>query len=99
MSDSYHIPMDSLQRAYQEKLEAQKREWQAKLELLKAKSEKMEGKAKIAFLEQIKRIQEASDSLSAKQKAMQGEGGSWDRFKQEVDKLVQDIKTKFERMK
>ena len=52
--------------AYQEKMDAQLREWSAKIDQLKAKADKAKAEAKIEYYDQI-------EALKAKQKVVQAE--------------------------
>ncbi len=53
-------------QAYQEKLEAQLREWDARLDLLKAKAEAFGADAKIEFETQIAALQQKRHEAQAK---------------------------------
>lgn len=83
----------SLKDAYLEKMEAQLREWGAKIDVLKAKADKAEAGAKIEYMKQL-------DSLKAKRDAAQTKLGeiraageeAWESLKTGVEGAWSELK-------
>lgn len=72
--------------AYQDKIQSELREWQAKIEALKAKADQAEAQQKIKYYQQL-------DSLNTKQQQVQAKldelrsasEGAWEETKAGVD--------------
>ncbi|MEJ2428232.1 MAG: coiled coil domain-containing protein [Deltaproteobacteria bacterium] len=56
--------------AYREKLEAQMREWSAKIDLLKARADKVEAESKIEYKDRIEDIRQRKAALQTKLKEL-----------------------------
>jgi predicted nucleic acid-binding Zn-ribbon protein len=89
-----------LKEAYQEKLEAQLKEWSAKAKELQAKAETAKADAKVE-------LQKHLDSLRAKQEAAQEKlkeikeagAAAWEKTKPGVEKAMADLSSAWERIK
>jgi hypothetical protein len=89
-----------LKEAYQEKIEAQLKEWTAKLHEYKAKADKASADVKIQMYAQI-------DQLKAKKAALQekldetktASGDSWEVLKGGSEKILEEMKNTWEGMK
>jgi predicted nuclease with TOPRIM domain len=89
-----------LKEAYQEKIEAQLKEWSAKITELKAKADKTSADAKIKLyqeLDDLKARKEAAQQKLNEIKAASAE--KWESLKTASDKAVEDLKHKWESIK
>jgi uncharacterized coiled-coil DUF342 family protein len=86
-----------LKEAYHEKLEAQLREWNAKLDQLKARADGAEASVKLEYYKQIESIKAKADVLQAKLKELQESSGeAWESLKGGVERAWTDFKTAIE---
>jgi hypothetical protein len=77
--------METTQEAYKQKMEAQIKEWSARLEVLKAKAEKATAEAKLemhAQAEKLKALEVSAQEHLAKLQA--SAAGTWDTVKADV---------------
>jgi hypothetical protein len=84
---------EDLKKAYQEKMEAQLKEWGNKVEELKIKAEKLSADAKINAVKTIEaiKIKMAAGNENLKQLREAGEG-SWEAVKTKLDAAGENIK-------
>jgi TolA-binding protein len=83
---------------YQQKLEAQLREWQAKLDQLQAKKDQAEADQKIAYKEQIDDLEAKKRALEQKLDELQDAGGdAWEEVKSGTEKAWNDLDAAFSR--
>jgi hypothetical protein len=84
-------------QAYQQKMEAQLDEWSAKIDVLKAKSEKASADAKIQYHQQIENLQnkkaKAQDKLRELKEASEG---AFESLKDGIDSAWDDFKNSLE---
>lgn len=86
-----------LKEAYQEKLEAQLREWTAALEQLKARADRAEADAKIEYYTQIEGVRAKVDAAEAKLRELKASSGeAWETLKGGVEQAWADLKTAVE---
>jgi hypothetical protein len=82
-----------LKEAYQEKIEAQLKEWDAKVEELKAKAQQAKAEAKIRAEEQIQSLLKKRDGISQKLQALKEIGeDKWESLQGGIDQALHDIK-------
>ena len=89
-----------LKEAYQEKMDAQIREWTAKLQEYKAKADMASADAKIQMYQQIDHLRPQVEA--AKQKLSEikvASGESWEALKAGSEKTLEEIKKTWEEMK
>jgi uncharacterized protein YbjQ (UPF0145 family) len=89
-----------LKEAYQEKLEAQIKEWTAKLTEMKAKADQAGADAKIKMYQQIDQLgarKEAAQEKLNEIKAASAE--SWEALKAGSEKALEEMKKTWESMK
>jgi hypothetical protein len=89
-----------LKEAYQEKMEAQLKEWTAKLNEYKAKADKAGADVKIqmyAHIDQLKAKKEALQQKLDEVKAASGD--SWEALKAGSEKILEETKKTWEGMK
>ena len=80
-------------KAYQEKTEAQLKEWSAKIDLLKAKADKAKAEVKIKYYEKIEELRGGQETARQKLQKLKGSGeGAWEELKGGVDKALKDLK-------
>ncbi len=83
----------ALREAYQEKMEAQLREWAVKLEVLKAKTGTAGADLRIEYIRQVEMAQDRLDV--ARRKLDELKGGSdeaWEDFRMGMDKAWRELK-------
>ncbi|MFH1645589.1 MAG: coiled coil domain-containing protein [Candidatus Omnitrophota bacterium] len=84
---------EELKKAYQEKAEAQLKEWGSKLEELKNKTAKLSADAKIKVIERIedlkKRIKEGSENLNQLKNSSES---NWEILKAKIEGTAEGIK-------
>lgn len=86
-----------LKEAYHEQLDAQLREWRAKLDQLKAKADGAEAAAKVEYYKQIESIKEKADVAQARLKELnESSGEAWESLKGGVERAWTDFKTAIE---
>lgn len=86
-----------LKEAYHEQLDAQLREWSAKLDQLKAKADGAEAAAKVEYYKQIESIKAKADVAQAKLKELnESSGEAWESLKGGVERAWTDFKTAIE---
>jgi hypothetical protein len=79
--------------AYREKLEAQMREWSAKIDLLKARADQVEAEAKIEYRNRIEDIRQRKEALQGKLKELQNASdAAWKDIKEGTEKAAADLK-------
>jgi TolA-binding protein len=87
-------------KAYQEKLEAQLKEWSSKMEELKAKAQKATADAKVELEKQIETLRGKQEALQQKLKQIKEAGAeAWEKLKAEADKAVGEAKSLWEKVK
>ena len=91
-------------KAYQEMLEAQLKEWDAKIDLMRAKAEKMQAEVKIEFENQLQALRAKRDEANAKLRDLQkrsedawedlreGTQKAWDEFSKAAEKFFSRFK-------
>ncbi len=86
--------MGTSKEAYQEKLEAQLREWTAKIAELKAKADKAKAEVKMEYVEQIEklRIQQAAAEAKLQELRQSGEQ-AWEDLKPGLERAWKELKT------
>jgi predicted nucleic acid-binding Zn-ribbon protein len=75
-------------KEYREKLEAQFKEWKAKIETLEARGAKLTSEAKTEFMKEIEELRQKKGVVKEKWNELQKvSGDSWDTMKEGVDRL------------
>lgn len=86
-----------LKEAYQEKIEAQLREWTAKINELKAKAEGAKADAKIEMYKRIDALRVKQEAAQAKFQALKQAGTEkWEQLRTGLDQAMEDLKTAWE---
>ena len=84
--------MDS-KEAYREKLEAQMREWSAKIDLLKARADQAEAEAKIEYRNRIEDIRQRKEALQAKFRELENASdAAWKDIKAGTERAAADLR-------
>ena len=79
--------------AYREKLEAQMREWSAKIDLLKAKADQAEAKSKIEYSDRIEDLRQRKEALQARLRELQNASdAAWKDIKAGTERAAADLK-------
>lgn len=80
-------------KAYREKLEAQMREWSAKIDVLKAKADQAEAEAKIEYRNRIEDLRQKKEALRVKLGELQNASdAAWKDIKAGTEKAAADLK-------
>jgi len=88
--------MGTKRKAYEEKFEAQLKEWSAQIDLLKAKADKAKANAKIEYYSTIEALQRKRDLAKAKLQELKSAGdGTWENLKAGAEKTWGEVKTAF----
>lgn len=82
-----------IKAAYQEKLEAQLREWSAGIEELKAEAAEVKADAKIQYSEYIDKLAAKQEAAKAKlQELRDGGEEAWEKLKPGLEQVWKDLK-------
>lgn len=89
-----------MKKAYQEKIEAQIKEWTAKMQEFKAKADKASAEAKIQMYQQIDRLRVQKEAAQEKLNAIKAASGdSWEALKTGSERALEEMKKTWEDMK
>jgi hypothetical protein len=88
--------MRDKRKAYEEKLDAQLKEWNAQIALLKARADKTNAEAKIEYYKTIEGLQHKEDEGRAKLHELSTAGDEeWEDLKTGAEKAWDEIKAAF----
>ena len=86
--------MKDKRKAYEEKLDAQLKEWNAKIALLKAKAENAKAGVKIDYYKTIEALEQKQDKAKTKLLELQTAGDeAWEAVKTGAEKAWNEVKT------
>jgi len=86
--------MTDKRKAYEEKFEAQLKEWSAQIALFKAKADKARAEAKIEYYTIIEALQHKRETAKAKLQELKAAGpGAWEDLKAGAEKAWAEVKT------
>ncbi len=81
-------------RAYEEKLDAQLKEWNAQFALLRAKADNAKAEAKIEYYKIIDALQHKQDEVTTKLQELKTTGDeAWEELKAGTEKAWAEVKT------
>ena len=81
-------------KAYQERMEAELREWQAKIDVLKAKADKAQADKKIEYQEEIETLREKQEQMRDRLKELQDAGeDAWQEVKAGLDAAWEELRS------
>jgi len=84
---------------YREKLEAQLKEWKAKIEMLETRGAKFSSETKTDLMREIEELRHKKGIVKDKWNELQkASSDSWDTMKVGVEKVVAELKTALERV-
>jgi predicted ATP-binding protein involved in virulence len=90
------MTMMEKRKAFEEKLDAQLKEWNAQIALLKAKADKAKAQTKIEYLTIIEGLQQKRDTAKSKLQELKAAGPeAWEGLKTSAEKGWDDVKTAF----
>ena len=88
--------MTDKRRAFEEKLEAQMKEWNAQIDLLKAKADTAKAEAKVDYYAKIEALQHKRDTARTKLQELQAAGDeAWEDLKAGAEKAWAEVKKAF----
>lgn len=88
---------DRKRQAYQERREAQLREWAARIESLRAKADRAKAEAKIKYLEQIEAAESKLEVARARLKELVAASDEvWEELKEGVEEAWEDVRERVE---
>jgi uncharacterized coiled-coil DUF342 family protein len=89
----------SMKDAYQKKMEAQLKEWSAKIDALKAKADKAGAEQKIKYYEHIESLRTRQRNLREKlDKLRASSGTAWEELRGSVEHAWDELKNAVERV-
>ena len=89
--------MTDKRKAYEEKLDAQLKEWNAQIALLKAKVENAKADAKIDHYKTIETLQAKQDAARTKLQELRSAGDdAWEDLKAGAENVWTELKTAFQ---
>jgi uncharacterized coiled-coil DUF342 family protein len=87
------------QEEYRKKLEAQLKEWKAKIDDLEARGAKFTSEAKTELMKEIKELRQKKGIVKEKWNELQKvSADSWDSMKEGVEKAVAELKGALDRV-
>ena len=88
--------MKDKRKAYEEKLDAQLKEWNAQIALLKAKAANAEADAKIDYYKAIDTLEHKQDKVRTKLQELKTAGDeAWEAVKEGAEKAWVEVKTAY----
>jgi len=88
--------MDNRRKAYEEKIDAQIKEWNAQIDLLKAKADKAKAEAKIDFYKTIDALQRKQNEARTKLQELKTAGDeAWEDLKTGAEKAWAEVKAAY----
>lgn len=88
--------MTDKRKAYEDKLDAQLKEWNAQIELFKARADKGKAEAKIEYYKTIEALQKRQEEARAKLHELKAAGDeAWEELKTGAEKAWDEVKTAF----
>ena len=89
--------MTDKRKAFEEKFDAQLKEWSAEIALLKAKADKAKAEVKIEYYKTIETLQGKQDVAGTKLKELRSAGDdAWEDVKAGAENVWTEIKTVFQ---
>jgi len=87
-----------LKDAYQDKMNARLREWQAKIDALKARADQAEAEQKINYYEEIETLRTKQQKVQQKLEELRSAGeGAWEEVKAGVEVAWTDLEDAVQR--
>jgi predicted nuclease with TOPRIM domain len=88
-----------LREEYQEKIEAQLKEWAARLEELKGKAAKAKAEAREELSKQVDKLRASQEEAQRKLQELREAGAeTWGKVKPHLDKGMEDLKKAWDRL-
>jgi len=88
--------MKDKRKAYEEKLDAQLKEWNAQIALLKAKAENAKADSKIDYYKTIEALEDKQNKAKAKLQELKTSGDeAWEAVKAGAEKVWAEVKTAY----
>ena len=82
-----------MKESYQDKMEAQLKEWQAKIDLFKARADKAEAEQKIKYYKKIESLRGKQQQVHHKLDELRSASGdAWEEVKSGVETAWKDLK-------
>lgn len=90
------IAMKDKRKAYEEKLDAQLKEWSAQIKLLKAKADNAKADAKIEYYKTIDSLQKKENEAKTKMQELKTAGDeAWEDVKTGAEKVWAEVKAAY----
>lgn len=87
-----------LKEAYEEKMEARLREWNAKIDVLKAKADRAGAEQKVRYYESIENLRDKQKKLESKLEQLRSSSEmAWEEFRGGVEQAWEELKSAVER--
>jgi multidrug resistance efflux pump len=89
--------MTDKRKAFEEKLDAQLKEWNAQIALLKAKADTAKAETKVKYYTKIEALQHKRDTAKAKLQELKAAGDeAWEDLKTGAENAWAEVKTAFQ---
>jgi hypothetical protein len=89
--------MTDKRKAYEERLDAQLKEWSAEIALFKAKAEKAKAEVRIEYYKTIETLQGKQDAARKKLQELRSAGDdAWEDLKTGAENVWTEVKTTFQ---
>jgi hypothetical protein len=89
--------MTNKRKAYEEKFDAQLKEWSAEIALLNAKADKAKAEAKIEYYKTIETLQGKQEAARTKLRELRGAGDdAWEDLKSGAENVWAEVKAAFQ---
>ena len=89
--------MKDKRKAYEERLDAELKEWNAQIALLKARADIAKAEAKIEYYKTIEALQHKQDEAGTKLHELKNAGDeAWEDLKTGAEKAWEEVKTAFQ---
>ena len=88
--------MKDKRKAYEEKLDAQFREWNAQIAQLKAKADKAKADVKIGYYKKIEALEHKKEDAGTRLRELKNAGDeAWEELKTGTEKAWDEVKTAY----
>lgn len=80
-------------QAYRKKIESQLQEWEAKIDVLRAKAEKSKAEAKVEYLDRIETLRRRQEALAGRARELKSSSdAAWNELKSGIERGMNDLK-------
>jgi DNA repair exonuclease SbcCD ATPase subunit len=96
LQEEMEVIMEDKRKAYEEKLDAQLKEWNAQIALLKARAENAKADAKVDYYKTIEALEDKQNKAKTKLHELKTAGDeAWEAVKTGAEKAWAEVKTAY----